>query len=546
MQLNYVSADELEKLGLKAEEDGIYVIKSEGVDTFDEDMLKEKLLAIGVLDAPYKEITELRKKGLNKPVKIAENIEEFEKSKNDFIRVTISKDSLEAYIDVTFPPTGEAISELDIRHKLLAGGVSYNVDFEKIEQIVRNKIFVEKEVIARGKEPIIGEEAQIVLEVDTEVSTEPLVKDDGSVDFHQISTLRTVERDQLLAVKIPPTKGQDGCDVLGHIIDSTGKDKTLPQGKNTYISEDGLSLYASESGRIVYERDKLNVENILALQGDVDFSTGNIEFTGDIAISGDVLTGFKVKSEGNIRIRGVVEGAEIISTKGDIIIGRGVVGQEKARLIAGNDIRAEFINEATIEAGRDVIAGEYIMNSVISATNEIRATEGRGSIIGGKSYAEKAIEAKSIGSSSNIRTEVKVGGRIEGALYEKMLIIERDEEVLEKAEQSISKEIEFIELLKKKLPKFPESKVKELKELVVKLKKIQDKKKDVLKKKEELTKEFKVMVSEEDKKISANTIHRNVLVSIDQNKMLTEYTYKMCMIYSKEGEMKINFQSRFA
>ena len=50
--------------------------------------------------------------------------------------------------------------------------LTYNIDSEKIKQIIRNKIFVEKEVIARGEEAIIDEEAQIVLEVDTEVSSE--------------------------------------------------------------------------------------------------------------------------------------------------------------------------------------------------------------------------------------------------------------------------------------------------------------------------------------------------------------------------------------
>jgi len=546
MKLQYVNTGELEKLGLKVEEDGVYVVKSENVDSLNAEALEEKLLEIGILDAPYELITQIRKRNPKKPVKVCNTVVEFDPLKSDYVRVTVSRDALEAYLDVTFPSTGEEITERDIKHRLFSAGVVHNIDEEKIKQIVRNKIFVEKEIIAVGEEPIIGEEAQIVLEVDTEVSSEPLVKDDGSVDFKQISMLKTVEKDQLLAVKIPATKGQDGCDVRGRVIDSTGVDRSLPVGKNTYISDDELSLYASLSGRILYERERMIIENILAIHGDIDFTTGNIEFTGDIAISGDVLTGFKVKTEGDIRIRGVVEGAEIISTKGNINIGRGVVGQDKARLIAAHDVRAEFINEATIEAGNDVSVGEYIMNSIVSADNEVRATEGRGSIIGGKIYSEKSIEAKAIGSSSNIKTEVKVGGRIEGALYEKMLIIERDEEVLERAENTMKKEIEFIELLKKKLPKFPESKNKELKELQVKLKKIQDKKKNVLKKKKELSKEFRVMISEAQKKIAANTIHRNVLVSIDQSKMLTEFTYKTCMIYSKDGEMKISYQSRYA
>jgi len=545
--MSYASTEELQKLGIKIADDGLYVVKAEHVDGFDEATLELKLLTLGVLEAPYKEIIELYKRASDKPIKVADKLVEYAPEKNEYIRITVSRDGLEAYLDIVFPSTDyNPITERDILHKIYQAGVVYNIDYEKVRQIIRNKIFVEKEVIARGEEAIIGDEAQVVFEVETEISSEPLVKEDGSVDFRQISMLRTVEKDQLLAVKIPATKGKDGMTVYGQFIDSTGKDKSLPQGKNTYISNDGLSLYASLSGRIINERGKLSVESILAIHGDVDFSTGNIEFTGDIAVSGDVLTGFKVKTDGNVRIKGVVEGAEIISTKGNVNIGRGIVGGQKARILAGQDVRAEFINEATVEAGHDVIVGEYIMNSIISADNEIRAVEGRGSIIGGKCYAEKAIGAKNIGSASYLRTEVKVGGRIEGALYEKMLIIERDEEYLTKASKSLLKEIEFIELLKKKLVKFPETKQKELKELLKKLKKVDQKKEEVLKKKAELQKEFRVIVSEGEKRISATTIYRNVLLSIDQNKMLSEYTYKMALVYSKEGEMKINFQSRYA
>ena len=289
----------------------------------------------------------------------------------------------------------------------------------------------------------------------------------------------------------------------------------------------------------------MNVENILAIHGDVDYSVGNIEFTGDVAISGDVLSGFKVQTHGDIRIKGVVEASEIISLEGSVFIGRGIVGQEKARILAKKDIRADFINEAFIEAGHDVEVGEYIMNSVVNSENDVRAVDGRGSIIGGKTYAEKSIEAKVIGSSNNIRTEIRVGGKVEKELYEKMLILERDEENLKKAQNTIQKEIKFIEVLKKKLPKFPEKKAKELKDLITKLKKVDEKLDEVLKKKEELGKDMTSNVKEENRRIIATTIHRGVLLGIDNSRFLTEYTYKYCNIHSKEGEMKFNYKTRF-
>ena len=539
--------DELKKVGIVKGKDGVYFFPfvSDGVkieyDIFMSTILREKAVNI-----PWDDIKNHIEEDTDKPIKVADELEEWNSEKNQYIQVYISRDGLEAYLDISFPSESDLdISYDDIIFKVYEAGVQYNLDYEKLKKIARNKIFLEREIIAEGKPPIIGEEAQIVIEVDTDISNEPLILEDGSVDFRQINLLKTVEKDQLLAVKIAATKGEDGMTVRGEIIDSTGKDKPLPRGKNTYISDDGLSLYASVSGRIIRDRNKLNVENILAIHGDVDYSVGNIEFVGDVAVSGDVLSGFKVQTHGDIRIKGVVEAAEIISLEGNVVIGRGIVGQEKARILAKKDVRADFINEAYIEAGNDVEVGEYIMNSIVNAENDVKAVDGRGSIIGGKTYAEKSIEAKTIGSSNNIRTEIRVGVKVEKELYEQMLILERDEENFKRAQSTIQKEIKFIEVLKKKLPKFPEKKAKELKDLITKLKKVEEKLNEVIKKKEELGENMSSSVDQAKRRIIATTIHRGVLLGIDNSRFLTEYTYKYCNIYMKEGEMKFNYKTRF-
>ncbi len=516
----------IKRLGFEIKPEGVYFNPGPKDKRLTVEEIHKELLKAGVVNPPLKRIQDVLESELEEPILITDEFEEYDRSKDEYIKVHISKDRLEAYLTITFPPIGPEITIDDIMYNLYSRGIVFGIDKEKIKRIVQNKIYLEREIIAQGIEPIYGDDAQIVYEVDTEVSSEPLILEDGSVDFRQMNLLKTVEKDQLLAVKIPARKGVDGKDVMGNVIDSTGKDRPLPKGKFTYQSEDGLSLYAEVGGRIVREKDKLNVENILAITGDIDFSTGNIEFGGDIAISGDILTGFRVQSDGDIRVKGVIEGAEVISRKGSIIVGRGVVGQDKARLLAALDVKAEFINEALIEAGRDVEVGEYIMNSIISAGNEVRAIKGRGSIIGGKVYAEKSIEAKIVGSASNIKTDIKVGGKIEKDIYEKMLFLERDEENLAKILKSTKKEIEFIEMLKKKLLNFPEKKQEDLNRLLIKLKKVEERLAQVRAQKEELSSHYKTMVPEDKKRITISTLHRGVLVSIDNNKMLTDYTYK--------------------
>ncbi len=75
--MDYVSEIELEKLGLKVEDDGIYVVKAEHVDNLDVSTLEQKLLQLGVLEAPYSKIIDLYKKSLEKPVKVADSLVEY-------------------------------------------------------------------------------------------------------------------------------------------------------------------------------------------------------------------------------------------------------------------------------------------------------------------------------------------------------------------------------------------------------------------------------------------------------------------------------------
>jgi len=141
--MDYVSTEELEKIGIKVEEDGIYIVKAERVDSYDASSIEQKLLQLGVLEAPYSDIIDLFKKHLKNPTKVADSFVEYEAGKNEFIRVTVSKDALEAYLDVTFPSTDiEKISDRDILHKIYEAEITYNIDREKLNQIVRNRIFV--------------------------------------------------------------------------------------------------------------------------------------------------------------------------------------------------------------------------------------------------------------------------------------------------------------------------------------------------------------------------------------------------------------------
>jgi len=122
--------------------------------------------------------------------------------------------------------------------------------------------------------------------------------------------IQEVNKGDTLVLKIPFTKGIDGFDVFGHIIKATpGRDIKLPTGKNTVLSADGLKLLADKDGVISFSDSNVDILDIITIDGNVDFSTGNISHKGDVFIKGDVLPDFKVIAGGDIKIGGVVEGA---------------------------------------------------------------------------------------------------------------------------------------------------------------------------------------------------------------------------------------------
>ena len=53
------------------------------------------------------------------------------------------------------------------------------------------------------------------------------------------------------------------------------------------------------SGHVILENDKIFVSNVLELVN-VDNSTGDIDYEGDVVVKGNVLAGFTVKATGDI------------------------------------------------------------------------------------------------------------------------------------------------------------------------------------------------------------------------------------------------------
>jgi len=96
-------------------------------------------------------------------------------------------------------------------------------------------------------------------------------------------------------------------------------------------------LYALKDGAVHYVDGSIAVYDVLEINGDVDFNTGNIDFNGYVNIKGTVEDNFSVKAEKDIEIGGVygIGGVKLIeSTGGSIYIRGGVAGKTGQKLYA--------------------------------------------------------------------------------------------------------------------------------------------------------------------------------------------------------------------
>ncbi|MDR0473054.1 MAG: FapA family protein, partial [Treponema sp.] len=232
----------------------------------------------------------------------------------------------------------------------------------------------------------------------------------GRVDFKELNIIQNVVENQPLAVKIPAEPGIVGRTVTGKVNPAkNGRDTALPLGNNVRVADDGVTILANINGQVLVAANKINVEPVYTVQGDVNLKTGNVIFLGTVLINGNVEDGFSVKAAGNIEVNGTVSKAEL-DAEGDIIIHQGINGKSGGMIRAGRSIWARFIENANIEAGNMVVASDGIINSQVDAQNRIICQGKRANIMGGRLRASEEINAKVLGNStSGTETICEVG-----------------------------------------------------------------------------------------------------------------------------------------
>jgi hypothetical protein len=329
-----------------------------------------------------------------------------------YMNVLISDDRMTAKLQILHEDAEFSCTVDELELFLRQNGVRFGIHIETLAQIAREsrKFIFNQVTVASGILPVDGEDGTIRYLFEEKNEKKPLELEGGRVDFKEVAALNNVKKGQLIAERIPATSGQDGRAVTGEPIPARkGREARLKPGKNVVIDEEQMKLYAAIDGLVTFtERDKINVFPVYEVNGDVDYSTGNIDFVGNVVIRGNVLSGFRVRAVGDIRIIGGVEAAEVISD-GSIEITAGIMGTGKGLVKAAKNVKCSFIQEGNVEAGENITVTQSIMHSNIRAGKMVECMGAKGLIVGGLIQAGEQIRARIIGNSTSTATVLEVG-----------------------------------------------------------------------------------------------------------------------------------------
>jgi len=203
----------------------------------------------------------------------------------------------------------------DVAGKLEEMSIRARIDFAAIQQELLSPTH-SPVVVAKGKEPIPGNDARLEIYFAQHVESQ-FFEAEGTIDYRNHRRIPSIQKGEIMARKIPMVDGIPGYDVLGNVtMPKAPKDLFIITKENVELQPDG-AIVARIQGRPRITGGKiktLDVSTSYVIAGNVDIETGNIVFSGDVIVYGDVTDNMIIESLGNVYVYGHVYNSTITAT----------------------------------------------------------------------------------------------------------------------------------------------------------------------------------------------------------------------------------------
>jgi uncharacterized protein len=355
-------------------------------------------------------------------------------------------DEYEASVKVVKPEAEGDFTAEDLKKFLADQGIVFGILDEEIEDIFKQEKYGRPVIVARGRRVADEKDGGINYYFDTEIKAQ--VDYQGNVDFRELNLIQNVKAGDKLAETTSPEKGTEGCTIFGKkTTPKTGVQPPLPKGNNTKPDPENPNiLIAGIDGCVKLKGNSVEVEPMVIIKDDVDFNTGNIDFSGSVIVNRDLKSGFKIIATEDVQVNGVVEDA-VIEAGGNVLLKTGFIGRSEGIITAEGEVTARFCENQNITSESDIHISDYAMHSKIRTKGRLFVAEQKGLIVGGETYAVKGIEAKVVGNINYTPTALFAG--VDQEIDEKLRV----------KKAHLEKNLEHIKDIKKTLFKFAQRKL---------------------------------------------------------------------------------------
>ena len=318
-------------------------------------------------------------------------------------------DCMKAFLYVSDAVGGPYPTEAQLLLALKEHGIVHGIDADVLRGMHERLVCNTNVEVAKGTAPQAGAAGRMEILVDVSSKGKPRKLADGRVDHRDISYVMNITKATPLVRHIPPVPGVPGATVFNKpILPPPAPDVPFVAGKGAIVSPDDPNVFIADiTGAVVLHTDgKIEVVNTKVVSGNIDYSTGNIRFSGNLRVTGTVRAGFEIDVEGDCQIGGNVEDAKIISG-GEVEINGGAMGSVKGGITCGGGVKVRHIANFNVQSGDAIRITEDALHCTLSAEGVISAKN----LVGGTIAAWKSVEAEAIGTEAEPKTIIDLGGR---------------------------------------------------------------------------------------------------------------------------------------
>lgn len=323
------------------------------------------------------------------------------------LQVIVAKDALTAELSIPHNVCAEQFTVEVLVAALKSAQVEITEEVvAKLEQLVAEPPGSGKSHrvrVAEAVAPVHGIDGHIEWKIDED--RKPPVREDGSISFYDQSAYTMVQSGQIIGRVVPPTEGREGRDVLGNPIPAKRGQIADPKLDDTIVLNLDAELVAQVDGVFMRKGARPTICQVLEVPGYVDFSTGNIDFHGEVIIRKGIRDLFRVRSTGRIEVHTLVEAATL-DCDGDIVLVGGMAGREQGCIKAGGNVVARHLNATRLDIKGDLHFEKEMIGCAAMVHGRVIAPQG--SIIGGTLSGMKELEVGVLGSTAGVETIIQL------------------------------------------------------------------------------------------------------------------------------------------